>query len=99
MPDIYQLDTYGPIDVNRINFILRDLYKRISELSGRAGDVTVTTDMRMSGKKILDGPTQTTADPTEFITKGYLSSQEAAETMRSNLSPTGKAPLKPEPTP
>lgn len=98
MGDFYQVNDLN--DIKKLNFILRDIYKRLDSLDSRKTAQTQSKQMDMGGNKLTGGPSShTTATETEFVTKSYLKSREAAELIRENLRPGGKAPLLPPPEP
>jgi hypothetical protein len=103
MSEYYQI-SYDPkgsdgIKWERLNFILKRIFEAIEKIDSMNGPVVQHNNMDMGGHKILNGPAnQQTAASTEFVTKEYIKSKEAAEAIRDNLMKGGKAPL-PTPTP
>jgi hypothetical protein len=100
MPDFYQVGTTRDrngnevMDLDKLNFVLREMFKRLDRLDSLKGAVQEHAETDMGGHKITGGPPNfISAADTDFITKAYLGCREAAELIRSNLRPNGKAPL------
>jgi hypothetical protein len=71
-------------DWERVREGFRDIFSRLSAAEGRTGPTRQLADVKMAGNRIIEGPSnQRTAQEHEFITRGFLASDQAREAIRA----------------
>jgi len=92
MADFYQLDPglqQKPL-IEKLNFILRQIFKRLDSTDSTKGPVKFYNNIDMLGNAIVDGPKKQDNIPdTDFITAGYLKTKAAAQAVQSSGVITG----------
>lgn len=81
-------------DWQSLRWFLRRVQERLDKLEGHGGESARRADLDMDGNLVKGGPTsQLTAEGTDYITKNYLQSTEAARAINKLLKSGGRAPL------
>lgn len=79
-----------PGNWDRLTQVIQSVWSRLSDLEGRTGTSKRYADLSMEGSKLTNGPqNQSKADDREYITKAYLQSSEAANTIHDGMTNAG----------